>query len=449
MEDLDELLLLKVLSFCGLASLAAWEPVRRSGVPPSSEYTHVWLGLLRRCAEVDEVNDLPRIKRAFASLSVSQPSSGGWKAMLLSELETSSLMAQRLHGDLVERPLLDADGRCIARVQRLGLTHFDVTGCFESSDWDVFLSALDDPGLAAPKAVYSDTLQVFETAIRFGLITEESGHPAFHGFAFMPDLNHLLWRAEGTRQFLHLVFTLFCGGVQRQCEAYMGPGEEDILDQHLGYFQPWHVAPFWVHMPTHFEGLRQSVNLELRSGSIEKPCSRWHCVQAIDAEWNEHLQSTDFHRVIYNAENPFATLPFEKQVFQGAIALIRQGGGCGFAYKACAARAAGAVGCIIWSSESLDLLQGPMVRTFQGRTSPDPEIPCVLVSEDAGRRIFAALQGGPLYVKIHIERNESFQAFRRNVALGHRVRMAFLAESIIAKPGMGVVDFQEYFFRNM
>ena len=30
-------------------------------------------------------------------------------------------MAQRLHGDLVERPLLDADGRCIARVQRLGL----------------------------------------------------------------------------------------------------------------------------------------------------------------------------------------------------------------------------------------------------------------------------------------------------------------------------------------
>ena len=54
-----------------------------------------------------------------------------------------------------------------------------------------------------------------------------------------------------------------------------------------------------------------------------------------------------------------------------------------------------------------------------------------------------------MYVKIHIERNESFQAFRRNVALGHRVRMAFLAESIIAKPGMGVVDFQEYFFRNM
>lgn len=27
----------QVLSFCGLASLAAWEPVRRSGVPPSSE----------------------------------------------------------------------------------------------------------------------------------------------------------------------------------------------------------------------------------------------------------------------------------------------------------------------------------------------------------------------------------------------------------------------------
>jgi hypothetical protein len=35
------------------------------------------------------------------------------------------------------------------------------------------------------------------------------------------------------------------------------------------------------------------------------------------------------------------------------------------------------------------------------------------------------------------------------VAQGHRVRVAMLAEYISAKPGMGGVDFQEYFFRNM
>lgn len=56
---------------------------------------------------------------------------------------------------------------------------------------------------------------------------------------------------------------------------------------------------------------------------------------------------------------------------------------------------------------------------------------------------------GPLYVQIRIDRNESFQTFRQNVALGHHVRMAILAESISAKPGTGGVDFHKYFFRNM
>ena len=40
-------------------------------------------------------------------------------------------------------------------------------------------------------------------------------------------------------------------------------------------------------------------------------------------------------------------------------------------------------------------LSGPMVRTFQGQESPDPGIPCVLISDDAGRRVHAALDQGP------------------------------------------------------
>ena len=106
------------------------------------------------------------------------------------------------------------------------------------------------------------------------------------------------------------------------------PGDEDVLDQHIGYFQPWHVAPFWVHTPSNFEGLHQSVNLEMRQMSIESPSSRWHCVQTMDAEWNEHLDSTPFCPTIFaGAQNPFATLPFEAGLFEGSIALIRQGGG--------------------------------------------------------------------------------------------------------------------------
>ena len=104
-------------------------------------------------------------------------------------------------------------------------------------------------------------------------------------------------------------------------------GDEDVLDQHIGYFQPWHVAPFWVHTPRNFEGLRQSVNLEMRQRSIENPSCRWHCVQTVDAEWNEHLASTDFRPLVFGTQNPFATLPFEEGLFEGSIAFIRQGGG--------------------------------------------------------------------------------------------------------------------------
>ena len=65
--------------------------------------------------------------------------------------------------------------------------------------------------------------------------------------------------------------------------------------------------------------------------------------------------------------------------------------------------------------------------------------------------IFEALHHlpGPLFCQIRIERNESFKAFRAACGAGHRVRMALLAEHIVAKPGMGGMDFQEYFFRNM
>lgn len=465
MEVLDELLVLKVLAFCSLKSLATWETLRSSRERQSAEYASYWLRLLHGQADVSDVSRDPRaakaakaaelrgIKAAFAQLSVSRASNGGWKALSIGELEECSLMAHRLHLDYGEgRRLFDAEGRCIAQVQRVGLTHFDVQGCFADDDWHNFLESVRDSEwrpLWQLRPARSEYLEVFDTLLSFGLITE--GHPAFHGFAFMPDMSNLVWRAEGHRQFLHVVMTLFCGGIQRRCEAYMGPGDEDVLDQHIGYFQPWHVAPFWVHTPSNFEGLHQSVNLEMRQMSIERPSSRWHCVQTMDAEWNEHLDSTPFCPTIFaGAQNPFATLPFEAGLFEGSIALIRQGGGCDFAHKACAARDAGAVGCIIWSTEPiLDLLSGPMVRTFQGQESPDPGIPCVLISDDAGRRVHAALDQGPLYVQIRIDRNESFQAFRENVAQGHRVRVAMLAEYISAKPGMGGVDFQEYFFRNM
>lgn len=250
MEVLDELLVLKVLAFCSLKSLATWETLRSSRERQSAEYASYWLRLLHGQADVSDVSRDPRaakaakaaelrgIKAAFAQLSVSRASNGGWKALSIGELEECSLMAHRLHLDYGEgRRLFDAEGRCIAQVQRVGLTHFDVQGCFADDDWHNFLESVRDSEwrpLWQLRPARSEYLEVFDTLLSFGLITE--GHPAFHGFAFMPDMSNLVWRAEGHRQFLHVVMTLFCGGIQRRCEAYMGPGDEDVLDQHIGYF---------------------------------------------------------------------------------------------------------------------------------------------------------------------------------------------------------------------
>merc|ERR1711976_1004156 len=63
--------------------------------------------------------------------------------------------------------------------------------------------------------------------------------------------------------------------------------------------------------------------------------------------WNKNLHGTGKLPVIHPALNDQALEPFPEHTFDGAIALLRRGGGIGFAQKTAVAEAAGALGCIV------------------------------------------------------------------------------------------------------
>ena len=69
-------------------------------------------------------------------------------------------MAQRLHLDCQQDFLHDVEGRCIAQVKRVGLTHFDVQGCFGTADWQKFLDSAAAGGEDETPLPRSQSLEV-------------------------------------------------------------------------------------------------------------------------------------------------------------------------------------------------------------------------------------------------------------------------------------------------
>jgi len=157
------------------------------------------------------------------------------------------------------------------------------------------------------------------------------------------------------------------------------------------------------------DGLLHIAHLELYRGCSAAGCaaegapcwteSSWHvddmCKSPYlrSAEWNQSLeQGTDVARLVFVADNEFAVAGFAPGSLEGAVALVRRGGGVGFAQKALTAREAGAVGCVIYDGEGpLNCFTGPMGLEYQDRVHPDPGIPSVLVDQATGLRLKDAL----------------------------------------------------------
>jgi len=111
------------------------------------------------------------------------------------------------------------------------------------------------------------------------------------------------------------------------------------------------------------------------------------------------------------AANEFAAEPFAPDSLLGAVALVRRGGGLGFAQKALAAREAGAVGCVIYDGEgALDHWTGQMGLECGEKVHPDPGIPALLVDLATGALLREALAAG---ARVRIGLDHSREALRR------------------------------------
>ena len=155
------------------------------------------------------------------------------------------------------------------------------------------------------------------------------------------------------------------------------------------------------------------------------------------AQWNTGLSSgTDVVRMVWLASNEFALEPLAPGSLSGRVALVRRGGGIGFARKALAVRDAGAVGCIIYEGPGDRQRMGyvgSMGRRFLGQDFPDPGIPCALVGENRASQLILATQHGAS-ARIGLDSSpgamrrlpSDFREFGRNAAAGLPVHCAVL-----------------------
>lgn len=129
------------------------------------------------------------------------------------------------------------------------------------------------------------------------------------------------------------------------------------------------------------------------------------------ASWNHRKPSTGLVRLIHDNDNELATDSFSPGTFNNAIALVRRGGGVGFAQKVLAARDAGALGCIVYDGESalgMCPVQSPIAMglEFNGEVLPDPGILAVLVGRATGESLVSALQAGDVFVRIGVDHSK-------------------------------------------
>merc|ERR1712194_490 len=215
-----------------------------------------------------------------------------------------------------------------------------------------------------------------------------------------------------------------CDVLAISCALLSSSGEHTRADYFLdefdstGYlpeYQPWHgfYRPFlfdsFFSIETTADGQHHVSTLALYTGSKAERNSpvwvesTWRSERGRmtgspvirTAVWNRNLPSTGIVSVIHPEHNDQALKPFPKGAFHGAIALLRRRGGNGFVQKAARAKAAGAVGCIIFDGDGpLDscLMEPGCSLELNDVICPSPGIPTVLVDKEVGMMFSAAVR---------------------------------------------------------
>mmetsp|Transcript_49741 Transcript_49741/g.88407 ORF Transcript_49741/g.88407 Transcript_49741/m.88407 type:complete len:573 (-) Transcript_49741:62-1780(-) len=450
----------------------------------SAGYRAAWMQLLAReaglvlaqshkaCAEEMPVSTSKAVLRGvYASSSLD----GGWRGFVsTAALQRSTVALSKLHVQHPDgRELLDLEtGESWGRVRRLALVHFDVCGCFENTAWDTLVESFcKDRGVPphTPHCVRSScaSCTVGGLPLHLSLVLRSLplGRGAQDGFVVDLDMesfnDYFGLEACGTAQhslhdrqqdLIHVACIFRCGEIERQSACIIrtrcvhGPRFLLPVDQrHL-----WHFTAFR-------RGFAQVFRLEVYTGEdrsrpangSEKRESLVFCIEEnlSTAQWNPGLpHGTDLVPLIWakacTPANEFAAKPFPERSLEGAIALIRRGGGCGFAHKAITARDAGAVGCIIYEGKGDREAMGDvfsMGQRFGAQDYPDPGIPSVMVDATDGRRVIEAVQAlGGARARIVLDNsvnalralNADFQAFREEAKLGEPVHLAVLVERV-------------------
>lgn len=397
---------------------------------------------------------VPVLKDALHIARFSSPIDGGWHEIEPRDLSPCTSTISQLHASFTHgrRVLNPGTGSDWGNARRISLNHFDVHRCFEDGSWDAIVDSFrrnTQLREGAPSCVRSSAVPctVGGSLIQLSLVLSAFPDPVIGGgpplgiflgldiktFSayFEQDASQGFYR---NHEVLHVVCTASYGGLSRKSDHILiyfpGQGAVDVRPRPL-----WHLAP----LPNF--GLALSIEVLL---GLEGDCEPILIDEEVaNAQWNNELpHGTDLVPLVYLRDNEFASRKPAPGELLGAIALIRRGGGCGFAQKALAAESAGAVGCIIYELQGDREMLGDvhtMGQEFGGIHYPSPQIPCVMVHASDGRCLFdAAMSAEGARARINFGRSEeqlrrlpqSFDSFRQVVAQGGVVHLAVLVEQV-------------------
>lgn len=367
------------------------------------------------------------LKKALCLRGISHGLHGGWVGLTSAQfLRGMQLLAdihiEKPHGRtagvaLCNRMQFGPDEGKHMQLDRMLFAHFDLV--FEDGLIPVVESfvtdSLDDIGVAHSRPVEididgerADLVFKIESAPN-----SDNSHDRHVCLNVYLDLEKFKLKAKGLSLDDTLIISI----------AVLSTSHEHVLASHTltqfdstGYVQalrPWHG----LYRPDHFEPLfswdptmneqHHVSTLVLYAGSAaEGKTPVWaESTRRIKrgkmegspvirtAIWNRDLHSTDVLPIISPKQNDQALEPFPEGTFDGAIALLRRRGGNGFAQKASVAKAAGAVGCIIFDGDGpLDpwFFEPGCSLVFNDVTYPNPGIPTLLVDRELGMKLSAA-----------------------------------------------------------
>lgn len=410
-------------------------------------------------------------KAALRTIQVSTPLDAGWRCLSHGcnseeDLKLYAGVIGRLHaenpsgrrfGDPNEE--YEPSSRS-GRVHRLLLAHFDVRDCLAGDSWNTVIDAYHSsslemhpqqrrlPGrrqqIRVTSAAVPCIIDGISVPLRLALSTIH-GDPELGIFLdICPEAFDPYFTAEVKNGFdagfrscrarrqdvIRVVCVLRCGAVQRHSGFVIGAVPDQHLPELLDAEHLWYLSGSGT-------GAGHALWLDVCPTSGADPFEIDEDVGT--AQWNIGApHGSDMGELIDFPENEFALRPFRPGSLTGKLALVRRGGGIGFAQKALTCQEAGAIGCIIFEREGDREAFGyvnAMGQRFMGRDFPAPDVPCALVGPGPALRLIAAARSGAKAC-IRIDASQramrrlpcEFQEFRRCASRGEPVHCAVLVE---------------------